>query len=235
MASFTQNLGDLQPLAVFCGQPQSHQFIGTVKNLGDIWRQLEERPLNIDSSSVAIVTKFGLQIELKNVFDKEQKTTVELSSLISQIPPKLLNARHYEIEPEFQSNFFVRNFEDFRPEDDGDLSMNEDELGEIFPRPVFRFYEKWVDQWENNFRERLVESGNYHTPIFETVNEEVAWNVTGLLLAWRILMSPHILSIVYHSSTAKKYYLLTGKETEVISQFLQDQVALLEQKHPSNP
>ncbi|KAJ5668968.1 hypothetical protein N7462_010038 [Penicillium macrosclerotiorum] len=174
---------ELQPLAVFCRQPQSEQYIGTVKNLGDTWRQLEERPLKIDSSSVAIVTKFGLQIELKNIFDNEKESTFEISNVMSQIPQKLLNARHYEIEPDFESNFFVRNFEDLRPEDERDLTMLDDELREIFPSLVFRFYEKWVDQWDNNFRKRRVESQDYKRPVFETVNEEVAYNVTGLLLA----------------------------------------------------
>lgn len=100
-----------------------------------------------------------------------------------------------------------------------------------FPSPVLQLYDTWVDTYTDNFKERCDKSHNYHATIFPTVSEEVAWNVAGFLLAWRITMAPQVGRIEFSASRVN-YVLEKGKETDVTLTFLRDQVGILAKGKP---
>ncbi|OQD81430.1 hypothetical protein PENANT_c027G04838 [Penicillium antarcticum] len=55
---------------------------------------------------------------------------------------------------------------------------------------------------------------------------DVAWNVAGLMLAWRIAMAPQVGRIEF-STGDSKYFTEKGKETSVTSVFLQEQADIV--------
>ncbi|KAJ5525239.1 hypothetical protein N7494_011889 [Penicillium frequentans] len=69
-------------------------------------------------------------------------------------------------------------------------------------------------------------AGYYHITTFSTGSEEVAWNVAGVLLAWRIVMVPEVGRLEFTAGSSK-YLLEKGKETNTTLAFLQDQVDIL--------
>lgn len=74
---------------------------------------------------------------------------------------------------------------------------------------------------------------DYTANVFLSASEEVAWNVAGYLLAWRIVIFPQIGRIQY-SDGHSKYLLEKGNETSVAAQFLKDQVELLTKGEPTD-
>lgn len=62
--------------------------------------------------------------------------------------------------------------------------------------------------------------------LFVTASKEVAWNVAGYLLAWRIILDPEVGSVEFTAGHSK-YLLERGKEMSVTLGFLKDQVGLL--------
>jgi hypothetical protein len=89
------------------------------------------------------------------------------------------------IETTFGLNFKLRK--DFNSEDALDGLPNE----------VVDNYDAWVELYRTNFKEICDDPGDYSVHIFPTVMEEVAWNVAGFLLAWRIALAPHVGSVEF--------------------------------------
>ena len=104
--------------------------------------------------------------------------------------------------------------------------LEAEEILSSFPPSVFELYDAWVDTYTNNFKERREQPQDYHATTFPTAAEEVAWNVAGFLLAWRIVMAPQVGRIEF-SAGCSKYDLEKGKETDVTLAFLRDQVEIL--------
>ena len=69
--------------------------------------------------------------------------------------------------------------------------------------------------------------------VFLSASEEVAWNVAGYLLAWRIVMAPQIGSIRYSAGNSK-YLLEKGNETSVTRTFLKDQMEILARRESTD-
>lgn len=75
-----------KPLAVFCSQPQSQQYIKTVINLGDAWRTLAEEPVSESDRKVAIIqTTFDLSLKIKH----EQGDEISIDIVTSESPPPI--------------------------------------------------------------------------------------------------------------------------------------------------
>ena len=75
--------GLLKPLDVFCSQSQSQRYIKTIRNLGDAWRSLAEKPLTeSDKNSVLVETNFDFVLKITNALEGQQSkpTTVEMST-----------------------------------------------------------------------------------------------------------------------------------------------------------
>lgn len=100
-----------------------------------------------------------------------------------------------------------------------------------FPPSVLELYNAWVETYDNNFKTRCEDTQNYHASVFPSVWEEVAWEVAGFLLAWRIAVAPQVGSVEY-SAGSSKYLLEGGKETSVTMDFLENQVQLLAKREP---
>jgi hypothetical protein len=115
--------------------------------------------------------------------------------------------------------------------EEGDCMLEAEEVLSAFPLSVLELNDVWVDTYTNNFRERRDKSQNYHTTIFPTASEEVAWNVAGSWLTWRITMAPQVGRIEF-SAGCSKYLLEKGKETSVTLTFLQDQLDILAKGKP---
>lgn len=109
--------------------------------------------------------------------------------------------------------------------------LEAEEVLSKFPPSVLEIYNAWVDTYSDNFAERRDKTQNYSANMFQTAPEEVAWNVAGFLLAWRIALAPQVGKIEL-SVGRSKYFLEKGWETEVTLSFLQDQVNILASGKP---
>ncbi|KAJ5092118.1 hypothetical protein NUU61_006988 [Penicillium alfredii] len=124
----------------------------------------------------------------------QQSSRCRLTSLLSttslsQKPSTPPEPRHYRIFADYSTDFIWRDFNDLRF-GEGDCVLEAEEVLSSFPPSVLQLYDAWVDTYNENFRERREKSQTYRATTFESVSEEVAWNVAGFLLAWRIAMAP---------------------------------------------
>ncbi|KAJ5613646.1 hypothetical protein N7528_007300 [Penicillium herquei] len=215
--------GILRPLAVFCSQSLSQRYIKSTRNLGDTWRTLNEKPLEeseSDQNFVLVETNFDLVLKITNGLEEQRKSNATIVEMSTSEPPSSISPteqpvsevvpRHYCIFDDYGTDFIWRDPDDVTSED-GDTVL----------------YDAWVDIYTDYFKERLEETGDYYNAHFPSSSEEVAWNVAGFLLAWRIIMAPEVGSIEFKARNSK-YLLVKGKETSVTLAFLQDQVDILE-------
>lgn len=226
--------GLLKPLVVFCSQSQSQRYIKSVRNLGDAWRSLAEQPLpDCDKNSTLIETNFDLILKITNGLQEQRQlnpTVVEISTYepapmsTNQTAPTG-NPRHYRIFADYGTDFIWRDPDDVTPEE-GDTVVDPEELLASLPPSVLESYDAWVNTYTEKFQERHEKSGNYYITTFSTGTEEVAWNVAGFLLAWRIVMVPEVGRLEFTAGSSK-YLLEKGKETSVTLAFLQEQVEIL--------
>lgn len=231
----------LKPLRVFCTQTQSQRYIKTIKNLGDSWRRLGEKPPpESDEASVWVETSFDLVLKITNPLKDDKRPNpmnVEMSTHApSTTSPSAKSAmpeetpRHYRIFADYGTDFIWRDPNDLRPEE-GDCMLEAEEALSTFPPSLLELYTSWVDTYSDNFTERRDKTQNYHANIFLTTSEEVAWNVAGFLLAWRIALAPQVGRIEF-SAGCSQYFLEKGQETDVTLKFLQDQVDILTSGKP---
>lgn len=233
----------LKPLAVFCSQSQSQRYIKTIKNLGDAWRTLTDEPTTeSDQKHTVVELSFDLILKITNGLEhnyKSEPTVVEMStheppsSLVpssTEPPAPGVPVRHYRIFADYGTDFIWRNPDDINHDEDSHVE-SEDVLSP-FPPSVMELYDSWVDTYTDNFKKRCEDTQDYSASVFLTASEEVAWNVAGYLLAWRITLGPQIGSVEY-STGDSKYLLELGKETSVTLEFLQDQIEFLVKGEPS--
>lgn len=227
--------GLLRPLAIFCSQSQSQRYIKAIKNLGDAWRTLSEQPLfESEKDSTCIETNFDFILRIKIDLEEQcqsKSTIVEMSTGEPLLPSTskqstpIRNPRHYRIFADYGTDFLWRDPDDVTPEE-GDTALDPEEVLASYPPSVLELYDAWVDTYTENFKKRREEPGTYHVTTFSTASEEVAWNVAGFLLAWRITMAPEVGRIEFTAGHSK-YGLENGKETSVTLAFLQGQVDIL--------
>jgi hypothetical protein len=248
--------GVLEPLAVFASQSKSQRYIKAIRDLGDTWRSPAEIPLTgSEKDSAVLETNFDFVLRITNALGSKS-TTVEMSTQeripmpiresslfaeepsmpttpVSTTPPMQPDsARDYRIFADYGTDFIWRDPDDLRPElEEGDCMLEAEEVLSSFPSSVFELYDAWVDTYTNNFRERREKTQNYGASTFATVSEEVAWNVAGFLLAWRITRSPEVGRMEFGVG-GSKYYLKKRKETSVTLEFLQDQIDILAKGEP---
>lgn len=236
--------GLLKPLAVFCSQSQSQRYIKTIRNLGDAWRTLADQPTTeSDQNSTVVETNFDFTFKITNGLEQECKSEPTIVEMMSTHQPPLSNVlpptepstpmgsvRHYRIFADYGTDFIWRRLDDINRDEDSYVE-SEDVLS-VFPPSVPELYDAWVDTYTDNFKRRCEETQNYTANVFLTLSEEVAWNVAGYLLAWRITIAPQIGSVEYWVGHSK-YLLELGKETSVTLEFLKDQVDLLAREDPT--
>lgn len=213
----------LKPLAVFSRQSQSQKYIKSIKNLGDAWRTLSEESCTESDRTTVIETTFDFILKITTESDDliVEMTTIEIPSpkLEPSNPP-----RHYRIFPEYGTDFLWRAEEDISDDQQG-YTESEEELVS-FPSSVLEVYNAWVDEWSANWEKRIKDTQDYHAPVFSDRIEQVAWNVAGYMLAWRIVLGPGVGSIEYTPGSTD-YLLERGKESAVTERFLRDQIGLL--------
>ncbi|KAJ5913814.1 hypothetical protein N7504_002697 [Penicillium tannophilum] len=226
--------GLLKPLAVFCRQSQSQHYIKSVRNLGDTWRSLAEQPiLDCDENCTLIETNFDLVLKITNGLEEQRQlnpTIVELSTyepatISANHSTPTGNPRNYRIFADYGTDFVWRDPDDVTPEE-GDTVVDPEELLNSLPPSVLELYDAWVNAYTENFLERRDKAGNHPITTFPTGSEEVAWNVAGFLLAWRIVMAPEVGRLEFTAGSSK-YLLEKGKETSTTLEFLQDQLDIL--------
>ncbi|GES57258.1 hypothetical protein ATEIFO6365_0001054600 [Aspergillus terreus] len=226
-------IGIFKPFAVFCCQPQSQQYIKTVKNLGDAWRTLADKlATESNQTQTVIETTFDLCLKIRRPEDSADPDQISVEMVADECIPSLPEEprRHYRVFADYGTDFIWRQPDDVRSDEDS--HVDSDEVLSTYPSSVPGLYDVWVDTYTDSFRRRCEETQNYSATVFPTITEEVAWNVAGYLLAWRITMGPHIGSLEYAVGKAK-YLLCRGEEIAVTTQFLKDQVDLLAQKEPT--
>lgn len=226
----------LKPLAAFCTQSKSRRFIKTVRNLGDAGRNLSEQPSFEHTDAVVIETKFGLNFKLRKDFNSRHDFSVKLD--IAAFEPASQDVqsthttttsgpRHFRIFADYGTDFIWLNDNDLKYNDQGSYIELEDALDRL-PNEVVDNYDAWVEIYTTNFKERCDDPGDYSVDVFPTVMEEVAWNVAGLLLAWRVALAPHVGSVEFGVGR-EKHVLRKGENVEnvVIYSFLEDQAVFL--------
>ncbi|KAG2413506.1 hypothetical protein HFD88_002695 [Aspergillus terreus] len=226
-------IGILKPFAVFCCQPQSQQYIKTVRNLGDAWRTLADKLATESNQTQPVIeTTFDLCLKIRRPEDSANPNQISVEMVTDECIPSLTEEapRHYRIFADYGTDFIWRHPDDIRSDEDS--HVDSDEVLSTYPSSVRELYDAWVDTYTDKFRRRCEETQNYSATVFSTITEEVAWNVAGYLLAWRITMSPQIGSLEYTVGKAK-CLLCRGEETAVTTQFLKDQVELLAKKEPT--
>jgi len=240
--------GLLKPLAVFCSQSQSKRYVKTIHNPGDSWRTLADTS-NLTSSAAnqdktIIETTFDLTMTIKNGLDKQSfSVTIQAPSTPRQAHDKITSAvegpsgqessstpctqplRHYRIFADYGTDFIWLNTADPSYSSDDTYVEAADALSS-FPPSVLQNYDAWVDTYTDKFKKRCEDTQDYSANVFLTAAEQVAWQVAGYLLAWRIAWSPQVGSVEY-SPGREKYMLEQGKESDVTLAFLEDQAALL--------
>lgn len=223
--------GILRPLAIFCTQSQSQQYIRSVRNLGDAWRTLSEKNDEpTDSDTTFIGTVFDFNLKVKNHTDKTTSTTFEIPSLETTTdnqPISTESQRHYRIFADYGTDFLWRNTNDPDYTEDNTYVEAEEALSDL-PPAVFQSYDAWVDTYTSNFKTRCDIPGDYSAHVFVDATDEISWNIAGYLLAWRIAMDPHIGSVEY-SAGNEKYLLRIGEgmETAMTEKFMNDQATIL--------
>ncbi|OJJ96885.1 hypothetical protein ASPACDRAFT_63205 [Aspergillus aculeatus ATCC 16872] len=233
----------LKPLAVFARQPQSQRYIKAIRNLGDAWRRLADEPLpESDTKSTLVETNFDLVLTIENAQDDqsslsnpivvEMSTREPLAAPTEDTTASGSSPRHYRIFADWGTDFIWRDFDDLRG-DEGDCMLDAEEVlsSPLYPARVFENYDAWVETYAENFDQRRNKTGDFHASTFATVTEEVAWNVAGYLLAWRIAMAPDVGRIEL-SAGVSKYMLEKGNETSVTLSFLRVQAELLAKGEP---
>jgi hypothetical protein len=221
-------MGFFKPLGIFCTQSESQKYIKSVRNLGDAWRTLSEKPAHLDTAFVE--TTFDLVLKAKTSATDKPCVSFEIPSFEAttdkpSIAPEL--QRHYRIFADYGTDFLWRNTNDPDYSEDNTYVEAEEALSDL-PPAVFQYYDAWVDTYTSNFKTRCNIPGDYSAPVFVDATDEVSWNIAGYLLAWRIAMAPHIGSVEY-SAGNEKYLLKSGEGTEgaLMEKFLNDQATLL--------
>lgn len=82
-----------------------------------------------------------------------------------------------------------------------------------------------MDEWSDNWKREVEGPQDYRGPVFSDRTEEVAWNVAGYMLAWRIVLGPGVGSVVYTAGSTD--YLLERGNGLATERFLGDQIELL--------
>lgn len=226
----------LSPLAAFCCQPEYKRYIKTVRNLDEVFDTLTEQSESAatDGHTVSIETAFDLELKIKSdsseqglsvsleLPSREKETPVTATSEKTTSPADGL--RYYTVNAEYGTDFLW--YDDNDPEHDKVFVEDiADELSS-FPRTVLEHYESWVITYKSNFKASCYDNRYYSPSVFFTTAEDVAWNVAGFLLAWRIALALHVSAVVYLTGR-KEYLLRKGDATDVTLRFLADQAAIL--------
>ncbi|RMJ26769.1 hypothetical protein PHISP_02369 [Aspergillus sp. HF37] len=234
----------LKPLmAVFC-EPETKRYIKKFCNLEESWQSHAATPdPDEDDNTVTIETTFDLDLKITRGSDGQShsvtlappsfgKATQETPNYTEaddettpRASPPAEPTRHYDIVHEFGTDFLWYGEEDPRREN----LFAEDASEELssFPPAVVKSYEAWVITYKINFKESCHDVRYYYPSVFFTVAQDVAWNVAGFLLAWRIALAPQTASVVYLTGR-KEYLLKKGQENAVTLEFLTDQAVVLE-------
>ncbi|CAI7670499.1 unnamed protein product [Penicillium bialowiezense] len=91
-----------------------------------------------------------------------------------------------------------------------------------YPPSLLELYDAWVDTYNDSFERRLNKTGDFKASVFANTSENVAWEVAGYLLAWRMAMSPDVESIEYNAG-GKEWMLQKdkGEETKLTKEFFE--------------
>jgi hypothetical protein len=223
-------IGPLEPLAVFCSQSQSQRYIKIVHNLGDSWRTLPDisnlTSFTADQDKIIIETTFDFTITIdKQSFSVAIQPPSGQESSSTPSTPSTPPLRHYRIFADYGTDFIWLNTADpsYSPDDAYVEAAN---ALSSFPHSVFQNYDAWVDTYTDNFKKRCEDTQDFSANVFLTAAEQVAWQIAGYLLAWRIVQSPQVGSVEYSLET-RTYVLEQGKESDITLAFLEDQAALL--------
>ncbi|CAG7935407.1 unnamed protein product [Penicillium nalgiovense] len=131
--------------------------------------------------------------------------------------------RHYRISPDHGTDFLWRAVEDIREDEQGYTEAEEELVS--FPPSVLAMYDAWVEQYSDNWKRRVEDTQDYRAPVFSDRIEQMAWNVAGYMLAWRIVLGPGVGSVVYTAGSTD--HLLERGNESVTERFLGDQIELL--------
>jgi hypothetical protein len=236
----------LKPLVAVLCQPETKRYIKRFCNLEESSQAHTTTPdPDEDDNTVTIETTFDLDLVVTRgsggqsysvtleppSFARATQETPSLNSTEADdkiAPPATTPAeptRHYAILDEYGTDFLWYGEEDPKHEDL--FAWNASEELSLFPPAVVKSYEAWVITYKTNFKESCYDDRYYYPSVFFTAAEDVAWNVAGFLLAWRIALAPQTASVLYLTGS-KDYLLKKGQENAVTLEFLADQAVVLE-------
>lgn len=92
-------------------------------------------------------------------------------------------------------------------------------------------YWEWQKVYEEAFEEQGLHLGN-DVDIFPNLNDRVAWEVAGFLIAVWLVLQDHVESINYSPSVTSSYHIRSENLEEIAKRFLEDENALLINRTP---
>ncbi|PLB54529.1 hypothetical protein P170DRAFT_432172 [Aspergillus steynii IBT 23096] len=218
--------GFLDPLAVFRDDPQSQQYIRSVRNSVGAGYLLVGEP-----ATTVIETTFDLSLKITYKLGHRPGSNTTPSDIESV---EMIQAsggrtsgqplRHYRIFSDYRALFIWRRANDIGSGEDSNLKP--EQFLSRYPPAVHDLYDTWVRTFLHYFTERFNEMHEYPASVFPTVLEEIAWCVAGYLLAWRIAMGDGVGGVEF-SAGDSTYLLAPGREKRATLEFLTDQARLL--------
>ncbi|KAJ5669817.1 hypothetical protein N7462_010887 [Penicillium macrosclerotiorum] len=214
----------LGPLKEFCQWPETRKYV-KYAHVGDAWRTLNEQPVPDSQKDVKVVeTTFDLIFKISTSSGDE---SVQISKPTAPLPEG--RKRHLIIRPEIGTDFLWRHINDLSEDEEPVTIMDLEDLTPPVPGQLAQCYAEWVDIWTEKYTLQLNKTGDHYGHTFTSPREEAAWNVTGFLLAWRIVRHcPAGSSITYeYKAGGPQFKLEEGSESSIASRFLKDQAAIL--------
>ncbi len=108
--------------------------------------------------------------------------------------------RSIRIAPEYVTDHLWLDPAD--PAYDGAKGVTVVQLSELaaqlrWTEPLKSSFQAWVDTYNEQFRVRYDEPGDFDAEVFPTPEESVAWLTVGFLLGWKIACGPDVNRVVY--------------------------------------
>ncbi|EYE95387.1 uncharacterized protein EURHEDRAFT_412206 [Aspergillus ruber CBS 135680] len=210
----------LNPINIFIIHPQSQRYIKTTRDETD----------SEENTTTTIETTFDLTFKITKASDGTP-SSIEAFPPTEQPPSNEAKPRHYRIDPDYETGFITRSTSDLQPDEERDVTI-EDVLKPL-PESVQEQYKAWVDAYNGSYKTRVEDTGDEKASVFATAEEEVAWNVAGYLLTWRLTFAPEIGSAQYYGFGNSRSFVVGENQLPSTVGFLKAGAGVLESGKPS--
>lgn len=130
---------------------------------------------------------------------------------------------HYELFPDWHASYLW--YDAMAENYHGDQAVEDYTLDARYPG-LAPLYWAWQEAYEEAFEKQGLNLG-YDGDVFQDLEDRLAWEVTGFLIATWLAFQDNVESIDYSPSMTSNYHIRGENTGEFIRQFLKDENALL--------